>query len=106
MILPLPVKKNRFGENVANISTANYYRQIVEEALEAHEEAVIFDHENELCFEPNISDEFWNAEAEELVDIITCCITRLNILGYDEDARQKLYQAVNEKNRKRGYFDD
>lgn len=40
MILPLPVKKNKFGQRVANISTANYYRQIVEEVLEAHEAAV------------------------------------------------------------------
>ena len=170
-ILPLPVKKNKFGEKVADISIKKYYRQICEEVVEAHD---------------------WHDtvyEAEELVDVITCCITRLNIikckdvvgvidnqkkyysepadfytdlvaavmesyhaakmakvfdylqnegcgycatdlaeveyvekyclgyiivmcikrlekLGYYESARQKIYQAVNDKNRKRGYFEE
>ena len=35
-ILPLPVKKNKFGERVADISLAKYYRQICEEVKEAH----------------------------------------------------------------------
>ena len=156
-ILPLPVKKNKHGELVANLSVGAYYRQIIEEVLEAHAE-------NVGVFESN--------EAEELADVITCCITRLNILndgeknfdeyvsellteaerdytepedfytdlafkvmqgfclssysfyerktlsriivmcvkrlesmGYDETRREKLYAAVNEKNRRRGYLE-
>jgi len=195
MILPLPVKKNKFGQNVADISTIDYYRQIVEEVLEAHECKNICDYN---CDDDWLSGEEFvrqlKREAEELVDVITCCVTRfkiiyeykdfdnhlstyiedakkyyrepadfytdlavavmrsyhaaqtaklcdymrnagcgycaadfdqdyenekytlseiivlclkrLDFLGYDEDARQKIYQAVNEKNRKRGYFDD
>lgn len=151
-IYPLPVKKNKNGELVANLSVDAYYRQIMEEVMEAHAE-------NVGVFESN--------EAEELADVITCCITRLNILndgekdfdeyvgelltgaepyytepedfytdlafklmdsyfdedarladiivmcvkrleslGYDETRREKLYAAVNEKNRRRGYLED
>lgn len=182
-ILPLPVKKNKFGQRVADISAEKYYRQIFEEVLEAHR-ACIEDFQKVL-----------DDEAEELVDVITCCITRFKIIyeykgfdfgnylstyiedvkkyyrepadfytdlatavmcsyhaaetakmcdymrnaacgncavdfepdyqekhilskiivmcikrleyiGYDESARQEIYQAVNDKNRKRGYFDD
>ena len=171
-ILPLPVKKNKFGERVADISLEKYYRQICEEVLEAHSEVIYKDR-----------------EAEEIVDVMACCITRLNIikcddivgviddqkkyysepsdfytdlaaaimnsyhaaktainfkymynvgcgycaidlakdeyvekyclgyiivmcikrlekLGYDESERQEIYQAVNAKNRKRGYFEE
>lgn len=185
-ILPLPVKKNKFGERVADISLEKYYRQICEEVLEAHEWQYTVDENREHSY-----------EAEELVDVITCCITRLNNmhwyedyedfgkyvvsvihecqsyyeepkdfytdlsaavmqsyhdartgkiidylhkegcgscaeyigvgdydeecalgyiivmcikrlakLGYDESARQEIYNAVNEKNRKRGYFEE
>ena len=148
----LPVKKNKYGERVADISVDKYYTQIFEEVLEAHEESVI-----------GLADYL---EAEELVDVIACCITRFDILGFkdyklnkvrgagnvdanfyahltqqvaeaytatkkepiiefvelagiinvcrvrleylgfNEDKRQKLYDRVNTKNRKRGYFDD
>lgn len=181
-ILPLPVKKNKFGKFVADISIDDYYRQICEEVLEAHEESFIAEY----------SAEKEDHEAEEIVDVITTCVTRLDImhwyedeffsdylnriisdaepdysepkdfytdlshavtiaysaakfgyiineedgsdlinylnvsdydeetllaeiivmcikrlesLGLDESTRQEFYQAVNEKNRKRGYFD-
>ena len=42
--------------------------------------------------------------AEELTDVITVCTSWLNALGYDEEARGKLQERVNEKNRRRGYF--
>ena len=107
-ILPLPVKKNKFGELVARLSVEAYYRQIMEEVLEAHNAAIIHGIKEHMYFEDcGVCIEYVGRdnEAEELADIITCCITRLEILGYDEDARQELYQAVNEKNRKRGYLE-
>lgn len=174
-ILPLPVKKNKFGERVADISAEKYYRQIVEEVLEAHKASIVHDIKKVMsdegcgqCAEYVGEDN----EAEELVDIITCCITRLDIvvdskkdfveyvsklltaakrnytepedfytdlaftvmqgfclssysfyeckilsriivkcvkrlesMGYDESAREKIYQAVNEKNAARGYLE-
>ena len=103
-ILPLPVKKNKFGRRIADISITEYYRQIEEEVLESFKEAVC----SELYEKINSDKKICNAdrEAEELVDLITCCVTRLEIIGYDEEKRQKLYEFVNEKNRKRGYFDE
>ena len=175
-IVPLAVKKNKFGERVADISVTDYYAQIMEEVLEAHAEYVsnviydklngakiIGDDDNEVTelvdvitccvtridiigienYSINSLDEypqdFYNAlsrkvlkafekalaaeevpqggfkgtvghrmiyrkEFEELRKIISLCIKRLEQLGYDSDKRQKFYQAVNEKNRKRGYF--
>lgn len=192
MILPLPVKKNKYGDRVADISVEDYYRQINEEVLEAFQQMTIFA-ENNIIYDGNTDDN----ETEEVVDVITCAVTRLDIihwfeddedfgeylskvyadaeknyekpidfyttlansvmkaygaaklsevvnilhtegcgtcigyfdtydydeesrladiivlcvkyleqLGYDADARQKLYQAVNEKNRKRGYLEE
>ena len=42
--------------------------------------------------------------AEELTDVVTAATTALRMLGYDEVARGKLQEHVNEKNRKRGYW--
>ena len=42
--------------------------------------------------------------AEELTDVVTAATTALRMLGYDEVARGKLQERVNEKNRKRGYW--
>ena len=44
--------------------------------------------------------------AEEIADIITVCISYLNAKGYDEKARSELFAKVNEKNEKRGYFEE
>ena len=108
-ILPLPVQKNKFGERVADISTEKYYRQILEEVLEARKASIIHDIKKHMYFEScaDCLDSYVGEdnEPEELVDIITCCITRLEILGYDESAREKIYQAVNEKNAARGYLE-
>ena len=113
MMLPLAVKKNKFGQRVADISVTEHYRQIEEEVLEAHENAAISDHEGKKASEykdslNRISDLmlYRQLEAEELVDIITTCITRLEIIGYDAEKRDKLYKAVNDKNRKRGYLEE
>ena len=42
--------------------------------------------------------------AEELTDVVTAATTALRMLGYDEEARGKLQERVNEKNRRRGYW--
>ena len=41
---------------------------------------------------------------EELTDVITVCVTWLASLGDDEAERGRIQRAVNEKNRKRGYW--
>ena len=45
-----------------------------------------------------------NLMAEELTDVITVCTSWLASLGYDEAERGRIQRAVNEKNRKRGYW--
>ena len=197
MSLPLPVKKNKFGERVADLSVDRHYRQIAEEIIEActaqgkndearklvdvitccvtrldilqdyvdDDEFEDFSHYLRILvqdfapetvyglvqdFEPNVvneqffkqvigeqflkqvivdnfypnlvvcsmqaysgavtdrligSDDAGNEETY-LIDIIYVCVKRLEYLGYDESAREKLYQAVNNKNRRRGYFED
>ena len=169
MIKPLAVKKNKYGQLVADISAADYYAQIMEEVLEAQAEFVkakiLRNNPDDCC--GNCFMGIKANEAEELVDVITCCVTRLDIiggkydvekvelpkdfyrelsksvlialrkafqsevsqlvgdyeavelsfiinlciarleqLGYYADKRQELYKAVNEKNRKRGYFEE
>lgn len=42
--------------------------------------------------------------AEELTDVKTAVTTALHVLGYDEEARGKLQERVNDKNRRRGYW--
>lgn len=102
-MLPLPVKKNKFEQLTKDLSTTEHYRQISEEVLEAYKEAVL----EEIRMVNAVDNRafFYEREAEELVDIITTCITRLDILGYDASAREKLFAACNDKNRRRGYFD-
>ena len=41
---------------------------------------------------------------EELTDVITVCVTWLASLGYDDVERGRIQRAVNEKNRRRGYW--
>jgi len=42
--------------------------------------------------------------AEEMVDAITALTTMLEIIGYDKDRRAIMQAKVNEKNRRRGYW--
>lgn len=68
--LPLPVRKNKFGEKVKDIGVQKYYLQIVEEVWEAYSECVKGDTPR---------------EAEELADVITCCVTRLDVMHWYKD---------------------
>lgn len=45
------------------------------------------------------------AQAEEIVDAMTVCVSWLNALGYDEQGRAAIYRKVNTKNRNRGYME-
>ena len=150
-MLPLAVKKNKFGQRVADIGLLDYYGQIMEEVLEAYIESVIAEYSTEkdaneaeeladvitCCVtrlsiiksrfvktEVEIPQDFYQYlaktvllaydkakyeheyESAELSYIINLCITRLEIIGYDAKKREKIYKAVNDKNRKRGYFED
>lgn len=98
-ILPFPVKKNKFGERVVDISAKKYYRQIAEEVLEAHKASIIADIKKVMsdegcgqCAEYAGEDN----EAEELVDIITCCVTRLEITCLDADYASDFDEYVRE----------
>ena len=51
-----------------------------------------------------IESEDIEALAEKLTDVITVCTSWLDAFGYDEVARGKLHEKVNEKNCKRGYW--
>ena len=43
-------------------------------------------------------------KAEEIADVITVCTSWLEALGFDADARKKLFRKVNQKNHERGYL--
>ena len=56
-----------------------------------------------ICFADR-GDEAKEHLAEELTDVKTAATTALHVLGYDEEARGKLQERVNEKNLMRGYW--
>ena len=43
---------------------------------------------------------------EKIADIITVCISYLNAIGYNEEERSEIFRHINEKNEKRGYFEE
>ena len=91
---PLPVKKNKFNLSVAKVSATEYYWQVMEEVLEAQKASILREVEKIMagdgcgqCIETamySLSDE---SEAHELVDIITCAVTRLYVLGFTLDEK-------------------
>jgi len=85
--LPLPVKRDRDNRLAIDYTRREWYEKLSEELLEAH-----------------AADE--NTEAEELVDLMTVVICYLNAKGYDAVEREILYRRVNDKNYRRGYFDE
>ena len=68
------------------------------------------DRERKECLEALVTcfadrgDEAKEHLAEELTDVKTAVTTALHVLGYDEVARGKLQERVNEKNKARGYW--
>lgn len=85
--LPLPVSKDKNNVSVKSYTRREWYEKLSEELLEAHATS-------------------GDDEAEELVDIIAVAISYLNATGYDAVAREALYRRVNDKNYRRGYFDE
>ncbi len=51
------------------------------------------------------TEETFSDLAEELTDVITVCASTLNWLGWTIYGRAQLQKKVNEKNRKRGYWE-
>jgi len=97
MMRPQPCKKFKM------ISTADWITKLMEEVVEV---VHIATDKAELDVRDWLDDEDILADklGEELTDVITVCTSWLDAFGYDEVARGKLQEKVNEKNRKRGYW--
>ena len=110
---PLPVKKNKFGQDVSKLTADDYYRQLVEKILNAHQAYILQVVKKIMYYDgcgqcaEQVEDVMNNdGEAEKLVDIMTWCVTRLEQIGYNEEERQVIYRVVNARNHKLGYFGD
>ena len=88
-VLPIPVKKDKYGKLVKDYSYDDWTRKITEEFREILEEVLVEDN---------------TRIAEELQDLITVCTSYLDFLGFDKQKRIELTKQVNDKNRQRGYF--
>ena len=97
MMRPQPCRKFKM------ISTADWITKLMEEVVEVVHIAA---DNAELDVRDWLDDEDMLADklGEELTDVITVCTSWLDAFGYDEVARGKLQERVNEKNRKRGYW--
>lgn len=90
VIIPSPCRKFR------GASTLEWVAKLAEETQEVIAEANVLEAGADVYVKNKLS--------EELTDVITVCTSWLDTLGYDEAARGRLQERVNEKNRKRGYF--
>ena len=88
-ILPRPVVRDGNGKLIKDHTPRDFYLKLQDEIFEAMSVSTF-------------RDEF----AEEVTDIITVCISYLNAIDYDEEKRSELFAKVNEKNEKRGYFEE
>ena len=93
---PRPVKND--GTSLTkHYETFDWFAKLNEELDEAKYNAAAAD-ESDEDYKENL--------AEELADLMTCCVSWLDVLGYDEEKRSSLFAKVNEKNEQRGYFDE
>ena len=92
-ILPRPVIRDGNGKLIRDYSPRDWYLKLQEEIFEVMQLSLLRD-----VYEEEIS--------EELADVITVCISQLEALGYDEKGRSEIFRRVNEKNEKRGYFEE
>lgn len=101
MIKPIPCEKFR------GAPTPEWVAKLKEEVHEVIQEATYLESLTANYYAETDIEEVGVTEkriAEELTDVITVCVSWLDTLGYDEAARERLQERVNEKNRKRGYF--
>ena len=84
---------------------ADFAMKLAEEMQEVTEAMKALDcatRENAYCrYAPRLARD---RLGEELTDVITVCTTWLASLGYDEVERGRIQRAVNDKNRRRGYW--
>ena len=92
VIIPVPCRKFR------SASTLEWVAKLAEETQEVIAEANVLEAGADVYVKNKLS--------EELTDVITVCTSWLDTLGYDEAARGRMQERVNEKNRKRGYHDE
>ena len=97
VIKPIPCRKFK------NALTPKWIAKLVEETNEVEQEATLLSRRMATACDYVVND---SALAEELTDVITVCVSWLDTLGYDETARERLQERVNEKNRERGYHDE
>ena len=90
-ILPRPVIRDGNGKRIKDYTMRDFYLKLQEEIFETI-----------MAFK--YSDK--NTVSEEIADVITVCISYLNAIGYDEEGRSEIFRRVNEKNEKRGYFEE
>ncbi len=97
MMRPQPCRKFKM------ISTADWVTKLMEEVVEVVHIAA---DNAELDVRDWLDDEDMLADklGEELTDVITVCTSWLDAFGYDDVARGKLQERVNEKNKARGYW--
>ena len=88
--------KQHFNKDKSLYLVGRCLAQVDQERKECLEALVI-------CFADR-GDEAKEHLAEELTDVKTAATTALHVLGYDEVARGKLQERVNEKNKARGYW--
>ena len=88
--------KQHFNKDKSLYLVGRCLAQVDQERKECLEALVI-------CFADR-GDEAKEHLAEELTDVKTAATTALHVLGYDEVARGKLQERVNEKNLMRGYW--
>lgn len=105
-ILPRPVIRDGNGKLIKDHSPRDFYLKLQEEIFEsfkANFEWFLY-RSGRLPCKSTSANSAKEDFAEEIADIITVCISYLNAIGYDEKKRSKLFAKVNEKNEKRGYF--
>ena len=95
-IRPIPVVKDGNGKLIKNYTPKDWFKKLNEE-LDEVKIAVV-----------NRADNLGSAAeiAEELQDLITVCTSMQEWLGFNDVQRGFLAKEINEKNRKRGYFEE
>ena len=105
-ILPRPVIRDGNGKLIKDHSPRDFFLKLQEEIFEsfkANFEWFLY-RDGRLPLKMTSANSAKENFAEEIADVITVCISYLNANGYDEEKRSELFEKVNEKNEKRGYF--